>query len=338
MAAPEMKRALERMRGRRALLVGDFMLDAYLFGETVRVSREAPVLVVRQERIEHRLGGAANTAANLTALGLETQIVGVVGGDPSGAQLRQMLGRAHVECGGLLSVPRTTPVKTRVLAGAFGTSKQQVLRLDAEPETELSDDVLAALALDLERRAEGVDVVVVSDYGAGVLRAPLIAALQRIAHAGGRVCVDSRYQLRAFAGVTAVTPNVPEAEGAVGFSLHDAVSLRTAGHLLIKGLECQACLITQGRLGMTLFQRQEAEQHVDIVGDREVTDVTGAGDTVIATLSAALAAGLGFVNGMRLANCAAGVVVTKMGTVSATPAEIADAAHKGQVELVPWAS
>ena len=324
------------MAARRALLVGDLMLDAYLYGETLRVSREAPVLVVRKERTEARLGGAANTAANLQALGVQTEVVGVAGQDASGQELVQMLRAVGSGVQGVLRPARTTPVKTRVLAGAVGTSKQQVLRLDDEPRVPLEPSLQQALAAEVERRAAAVDVVVVSDYGGGCISDALLQVLQRLVREGQRVCVDSRYQLCRFAGMTALTPNLPEAEAAVGFAIASAAELQRAGGRLLRSLECEAVLITQGQGGMTLFDHQHAPQHVGIVGAKEVTDVTGAGDTVVATLSAALAAGLGFYNGMLLANCAAGVVVGKAGAASAAPQEIAVAAARGAVELQPW--
>lgn len=331
------QRALDAMAGRCALLVGDFMLDQYLYGEAVRVSREAPVLVVRQERVEHRFGGAANTAANLQALGLQTQLVGAVGADPQGTQLAHLLAAAGADCAGLAQAG-TTPVKTRILAGAFGTSRQQVLRLDQEPQSPPSQALLQKLAQEVEQRAPHADVVVVSDYGAGTVQGPVVTAIQRVARSGTPVCVDSRYALRQFAGVTVVTPNVPEVEAIVGFPLADQDAVERAGGILLQMLECEAALITQGRWGMTLFRRNTAPAHVDIVGAQDVTDVTGAGDTVTATVAAALAGKLGLDNGMRLANCAAGVVVSQVGTVSAEPAQIVAAARGGAVELVPWAS
>lgn len=328
--------ALAALSGRRALLVGDHVLDAYVYGETVRVSREAPVLVVRKERSDYRLGGAANTAANLAALGVTTTVVGAVAEDEAGRKLRSMLGAAGVDVSGLHSCSATTAVKTRILAGAFGTSRQQILRIDEEPDGALPDETLRAVADILRRGAERADVIVVSDYGQGVVRGPVIEAVRDLAGAGRAVCVDSRYQLAAFTGCAAITPNVPEAEALVGFSLATADAVERAGRKLLAMVGCEACLITQGRHGMSLFVAGEPTAHVDIVGEEEVTDVTGAGDTVMATFSAALAAGIGVRNGMRLANCAAGVVVTKAGTATASPEEILAAAARYGLELEPW--
>jgi rfaE bifunctional protein kinase chain/domain len=325
--------ALQRMAGRRAVLVGDLMLDAYLYGQTQRVSREAPVLVVRQERVEYRLGGGANTAANLRALGLHTAVVGIVGRDAAGTRLQQMLVAQQADTSEVLALERATPVKTRILAGAFGTSRQQVLRLDSEPDTPVPDAVLEQLAEALQRQTATADVVVVSDYGAGTLGAPVVAVLHALVQRGVPVCVDSRYDLPRFVGMTAVTPNVPEAEDLVGFALGDRGAVARAGETLLQRLGCQAALVTQGQRGMTLFQPGVPAVHADVVGPAEVTDVTGAGDAVVATLGAAFAAGLDVVQGMRLANCAAGVVVTKMGTACALPHEIVAAAELGRVEL-----
>ncbi len=329
-------RALSLLEGRRAVIVGDMVLDAYVYGETVRVSREAPVLVVRKERTEHRLGGGANTAANLAALGLVAEVVGVVGDDAGGSQLRSMLEARGVRIDHLRVGGVTTPVKTRVLAGAFGTSRQQVLRIDDEPDGSLAAEWVNRLTVDLCERAKGADVVVVSDYGMGLAAQPLLGALATIAESGVPVCVDSRYRLSSFCGVTAVTPNIPESEGFVGHPITSQELVEQAGRRIMESLGCRACLMTQGRGGMTLFLPQAGSSHVDIVGAHEVADVTGAGDTVIATFSAALAAGLGMENGMRLANVAAGVVVGKLGTAEATPAEIAAVVEQHGVGLVPW--
>jgi rfaE bifunctional protein kinase chain/domain len=331
------ERALAAMRGRRVVLAGDLILDAYLYGETVRISREAPVIVVRQERIEHRLGGAANTAANLASLGLETEVVGVVSEDANGAQLSGMMQRLGVGVGHLRTAAQAMPIKTRVLAGAFGTSRQQVIRIDEEPNGGLPAALLEAVATDLFELGARAHAVVVSDYGYGADAAPLIKALRELAHRGIPVCVDSRYSFAAFSGITAVTPNVPEAEALAGHAIIDQASVERAGRRIVEKLDVEACLLTQGRGGMTLFQPRAEPAHVDIVGEEEVTDVTGAGDTVIATFAAGLAAGVGMENAMHLANVAAGVVVTKLGAAAAAPEEIAAAAARHGVSLSPWA-
>jgi rfaE bifunctional protein kinase chain/domain len=337
-AGPMIDRVGEALRvivGRRVMVVGDPMLDAYLYGETVRVSREAPVLVVRKERMDYRLGGAANTAANLAALGVETSLAGVVGCDQAATQLRDMLEEKGVQTAGLVASGGTTPIKTRILAGAFGTARQQVLRIDEEPGPFLAP-ASRQIAADLRSLGRKCDAIVISDYGQGSIGEDVIDCGLELARQGHIVCADSRQRLDRFVGITAITPNIPEAEALTGLDLSIAGSLDRAGRQLLQRLGCGLCLIKQGRSGMTLFGKDGDSSHVAIVGEEEVTDVTGAGDTVIAVFAAALAAGLGGENAMRLANCAAGVVVTKVGTASASPDEIFSAARRAGMELVPW--
>jgi len=329
------REALEQISGRRVFVVGDAVLDTYLYGETVRVSREAPVLVVRKERMDYRLGGAANTAANLAALGVRTSLIGVVGSDAAAKQLRAMLEDKRVDTTHLVEAPGATPNKMRILAGAFGTARQQVLRIDDEPRAAASlvNHPVASL---LRNYAAGVDAIILSDYSQGSIDASVIAAARELSAAGHLVCVDSRQRLASFVGASAVTPNIPEAEALVGFALTDSDAVARAGRQIVAELECRHCLLKQGRAGMSLFGSDGNVEHVAIVGEDEVADVTGAGDTVIAVFAAGLAAGLGAGNAMRLANCAAGVVVTKIGTASASPEEIVNAARRAGMELGIW--
>lgn len=326
--------ALKKFSGSRVLVVGDMILDAYVYGETLRVSREAPVLVVRKESSEYRLGGAANTALNLVALGATVEVVTAIGTDSDGTVLRNMLQEAGVDTGSVVESNTTTAVKTRVMAGAAGTARQQVIRLDDEPEP-LPQAVHEAINARLKERAHEVDAVIVSDYGQGVIAASTIALAKKLASEGRLICVDSRYRLHEFSGVTAITPNVPEAESVVGFSIHSEAEANRAGRALRERLQVSAALLTLGRGGMSLFT-DHGESHVDIVGEEEVTDVTGAGDTVMATFCLSIAAGLGMENAMRLANCAAGITVTKSGAATCGQAELTDAATAAGMELVPW--
>lgn len=325
--------ALARIARLRAVVVGDVMLDAYVYGETGRVSREAPVLVVRKQRVEYRLGGAANTAANLAALGVCTTLVSAVGDDAGGHTLHGLLQKAGVTFRAIVDATRPTPVKTRILAGAVGTSKQQVLRLDEEPETSVTrvDQVMR----EVDEAAQSADVVIASDYGLGVIAEPLVAWL-RARNGHTPVFVDSRHRLREYVGVTAVTPNVPEAAEAVGYALNGVDAVHRAGAALLSALACEMVLVTQGKGGMTAFSRHGSVEHVDIVGPDEVTDVSGAGDTVMATFASGYAAGLGWANAMRLANVAAGIVVTKLGTAVATPEDIVRLATSARVSMAPW--
>ena len=329
-----LSKALAAFSGCKVVVVGDVILDAYIYGETVRVSREAPVLVVRKESREHRLGGAANTAINLVELGAKVELLTTVGADEGGEVLRGMLTDAGVGTGAIVEVGTSTPVKTRILAGAVGTTKQQVLRLDDEP-TALDGVVSRQLADVVRAQASDADAIVISDYGLGTVGDEVIEVAREFASQGRIVCVDSRYGLDRFEGVTAVTPNQPEAEAVLGFRIDSADDIERAGTQLRTELGCQAVLLTLGRRGMTLFG-DGPSSHVDIVGEEEVTDVTGAGDTVMAAFSLSLAAGLGMENGMRLANCAAGVVVTKTGAATCSPDELERAARGAAMELVAW--
>lgn len=328
--------ALERIAGRKILLVGDVMLDSYINGETVRVSREAPVIVVRKESVQHRLGGAANTAANLAELGVQTEIIGCVGGDEGGQKLREMLVERGVDTDALVTSDVATQVKTRVMAGAFGTMKQQVLRIDDDPKGAPNQASINELLAAMKQRAQNADVIILSDYGGGVVAEPIIELCRGLVKQGKIVCVDSRHRLHLFSGMTTVTPNIPEAEEQLNTTIASQSEALIAGKQLLEELQLQACLLTQGRGGMTLFTNEAEPAHVDIIGEDEVTDVTGAGDTVIAMFGAALAGGLGMMNAMRLANCAASVVVCKVGAAVAAPQEIIDAANDVGLELLAW--
>ncbi|MEO1174301.1 MAG: bifunctional ADP-heptose synthase [Myxococcota bacterium] len=331
-----LSKALASMAQTRALLVGDLVLDSYLYGETGRVSREAPVVVVEKRSMEYRLGGGANTAANLSALGVQTTVLSALGNDTGADAIQSRL----TGCGVDLAIRRhgalTTPVKNRILAGAYGTAKQQVLRIDETPSLPLPRTVQLGIADMLEELAPRADVVVVADYGLGIVDEAVIAKLSSLAAEGVLVCVDSRHQVRSYRGVTAVTPNVPEVEAALGVSLHGDASVARAGRQLQEELDCRAVLMTLGRSGMSLFKADGTHSRVPIVGEDEVTDVTGAGDTVCATFAAAIAARVGMVNAMRLANLAASIVVNKQGTATASTDEMLVAGTRFSVELEPW--
>ena len=322
------RKSLATLSGKTVVLLGDPVVDAYIFGETVRVSREAPVLVVRKERSEYRLGGVANTAANVAALGARAIFLGYVPSDPAGDQLLTMLKAAGVETTQVVRGAGVSAVKTRILAGAYGTGKQQVLRLDEEPPHDGGSVADKALATRLQEVGTEADAIIISEYGLGYAGDAVANAARALAKAARVVCVDSRYALERFAGVTVVTPNIPEAEAIVKATLNSKEAVERAGPELLRRLDVEAVLLTKGRHGMSLFRRHAAPQHIDIVGSDEVTDVTGAGDTVIATFACGLGAGLGMEESMRLANCAAAVVVGKMGTATATPAEILAIAHE----------
>ena len=304
------------------VVVGDYVADEYVYGETERISREAPVLIVRYERSELRAGCAGNAALNLAALGVKVRAVGVVGADPLGAALLDVLEEGGVDVSGIQRVKgRATEAKTRILAGGRSTRRQQMLRVDRAPEP-LPPAVERRLVADLARAGRRARAVQASDYGSGTLVPSAVEALRRIRRGGVPVCVDSRYDLRAFKGLTMVKPNENELEAATGISLARPGGLARAARALLRALGCQDLLVTRGRNGMSLFRRGAPPAHIPAHGSLDAVDVTGAGDTVAATFCAGIAAGGDAVGAARLANVAGALVVQKPGTATVSREEI----------------
>ncbi len=314
---------LDRFGGVEVVVAGDFMVDEYVYGETERISREAPVLIVRYERSELRPGAAGNAARNMAALGVKVRAVGVVGGDALGAALLGALEEEGVDTAGIQRIAgRATESKTRILAGGRSTRRQQMLRVDRAPREPLPELVARRVVKDLERLGRRADAVLASDYGSGTLGPAAIEALRRLKRGGAPVCADSRYQLGAFGGLTMVKPNEPELIAATGMSLAEPGGLEKAAKALLRRLDGDAVLVTQGRHGMTLFRRGLAPAHIPAHGSQEAVDVTGAGDTVGATFTAALAAGADPLAAARIANVAGSLVVQKPGTATVSRDEI----------------
>ncbi|MGE5174730.1 MAG: D-glycero-beta-D-manno-heptose-7-phosphate kinase [Hyphomicrobiales bacterium] len=318
-AAPRLGRdalaaRVRAFRGRTVLVVGDVILDRYLWGRATRVSPEAPVLVVDVEREELRLGGAGNVADNVRALGATALLFAVVGEDAAAGDLRSLLeARGVTTDGGLIADPsRRTTLKTRIVA-----HHQQVLRADEESRAPLPEAVEARFAERLLAAADRADAVIVSDYGKGVVGPALLdRLLPELARRGIPVAVDPKEEhFFRYRGVTVITPNVNEAAQAWGRKLPDEASLLEAGFGLRERLAATSVLITRGEEGMSLFTE---EGHVHFpTRAREVYDVTGAGDTVVATIGAALAARAPLPEACVLANHAAGLVVAHLGTATA---------------------
>jgi D-glycero-beta-D-manno-heptose-7-phosphate kinase len=305
---------------RRILVVGDLMADHYIYGQTDRVSREAPVLIVRYERDEVKLGGGANAAANVRSLGGQVRAVGAVGRDAMGAALRRLCESAGIELRGVSGVP--TETKTRIYAGGINTTRQQMLRLDRGARSELPARVRKALARAVRAAAREADAVLISDYGAGVLGPEVREVLRSISQNGLPVCVDSRYRLEAFAGFFVCKPNEPELQLLTGTPIRDEDDLLRAGREGLRLLGCRALVVTRGRSGMAVFHDGGEAELLPVHGNAEAVDVTGAGDTVIAALTLALAAGAGVVDAARLANVAGALVVQKQGTATISREEL----------------
>jgi D-glycero-beta-D-manno-heptose-7-phosphate kinase len=320
--------SIEKFRSRTVVVIGDLITDEYLFGKPVRISREAPVLILSFSEREVLLGGAANAANNVHALGAAVLPIGVIGCDAAGKELMALFRGAGISTDGIVTENgRTTPVKTRIMAGGYQATRQQVVRLDREPAGEpqpvTEDALLARLAALI---APPVDAIVISDYGYGTVTPRIFDEIKAIARrTGAVVSVDSRYQLPRFTGVTAATPNEAELEQLTGVVVDDERAVEKAGRQLLERLDARIVLVTRGSRGMALFERDGASSFLPIHGTDEIADVTGAGDTVISTFSLVLASGGTPHEAASLANVAGGVVVMKRGTATVSPAELRQA-------------
>ena len=322
---------VDAMRGRTILVVGDLIVDEYLFGKPARISREAPVLILRFTEREVLLGGAANAVHNVHALGARVVPIGVVGRDAAGDELRSLFGASGIPTDGIVAeAGRVTPVKTRINAGGYQATRQQVVRLDREPTGEVQPVTEDALVARLDALAGGVDAILVSDYGYDTVTPRVYERVRALAERSGAVLsVDSRYQLPRFTGVTAATPNEAELAQLAGAPMDDERDVEKAGRQLLERLGARMLLVTRGSRGLALLERDGATTFVPIHGTDEIADVTGAGDTVIATFTTALAAGAAPIEAATLANVAGGLVVMKRGTATVSPAELAQAFGAG---------
>jgi D-beta-D-heptose 7-phosphate kinase/D-beta-D-heptose 1-phosphate adenosyltransferase len=313
-AAPRATELLARMAGRRVVVVGDVMIDEWIWGDVSRISPEAPVPVVAVRDHSFTLGGAGNVASNLRALGARVAFVGGVGDDAEGARLRAMFDDLGVDARGLVTLAdRPTTRKTRVVA-----HNQQVVRADWESTAVLRDGDRATVVERVRAAVRDADAVVLSDYAKGFLHREIVEA----ALAAPVVVADPKPANAAmFAGVTCIAPNAGEAARASGIAIVDDASLDAAARALLQLLRCRWVLITRGEHGMSLFGTDGERFDVPAVA-RTVYDVSGAGDTVVAVLTLALAAQIGADTATQLANFAAAAVVEKLGTATATPAEI----------------
>jgi rfaE bifunctional protein kinase chain/domain len=312
------------MRRARIVVVGDLIADQFISGEVSRMSREAPVLILKYDNTTIVPGGAGNAAANVAALGARVDVVGLVGRDDEGRRLLKALPRGANLRGVIRAAGYTTPVKTRILAGGVHSAKQQIVRID-KTGAPVTDALRARVQAALTRAVRGADAIIVSDYGSGVINATMVRkALSRAGRKKPLVLVDSRYAMLSFAGMTATTPNESEVEAQLGMAIGDDVrALERAGRALLKKTRATSVLITRGSRGMALFEAGQRPVHIPIVGSDEVADVTGAGDTVIATFALALAAGASSREAAHLANHAGGIVVMKRGTATVTRVELA---------------
>jgi D-glycero-beta-D-manno-heptose-7-phosphate kinase len=301
--------------------LADLVADEFVFGEIARVSREAPVLILRYRERTVVPGGGANAICNLADLGVNVLPVGWVGDDEPGRLLLETFRHRKVPASGILTLKKfNTVTKTRILAGMTHTARQQVVRLDREPDALPGDAQQARLMAAAQKYIHESDALLVSDYGYGSAAPEM---LKQIEVENIPITLDSRYRMTQFAGVTAATPNEPEVEAALGVEIgDDAAALRSAGQSLLKKMKLESLVITRGRDGMAVFARGRRPLEIPIHGTDQVADVTGAGDTVIAAFTAALAAGADAEEAAHLANYAGGIVVMKRGTATVTRAEL----------------
>ncbi len=320
---------LQRFPELRIAVVGDIVADQYIYSEPMRLSREAPVIVVRYQAKRLIPGGAANALNNLLALGAKVFPVGLVGDDDEGESLLSHFRGFGVETSGIVRSQRyRTIAKTRIMAGDPNRSKQQLLRIDHEPDAPPDVATIDEVRARVREIVPHVDALLFSDYGYDLVTSDVVKEA-RSAFRGSVSAADSRYRIRDFAGVTIVTPNEGEAEDAVGIRIRDDDGLERVGRKLLAEIGSPAVLITRGNRGMALFERGKPRLDIPATGTDEVTDVSGAGDTVIAVVTLALAAGASFEVAARLSNAAAGVVVMKPGAATCSPQEFLAAAGDG---------
>ncbi len=319
-------RLVEAFQGKHVVVLGDLVADEYVHGKPGRVSREAPVLILKFLSRDVRLGGAANACHNLHTLGARVLPLGVVGDDWAGAGLRELLAQLGVSDEGVVTAPgRTTPIKTRIMAGGYKATRQQIVRVDREPDGAIPPAAEAALLERLAGWAGQIHAVVLSDYGYGTITPRLLDAVRQLGARGVLVSADSRYELLRFEGLMVATPSEPEVEQLLGLSLDGEKAVEQAGWRLLERLGSSLLLVTRGSNGMALFERGGDATFLPIYGGDEIADVTGAGDTVISTFTLALAGGAQPLEAARLSNYAGGVVVMKRGTAPITRDELCEA-------------
>jgi rfaE bifunctional protein kinase chain/domain len=316
----DLRQIIERFKGKRVVVFGDLVADVFVYGEISRISREAPVLILNHRETQIVPGGGANAIHNISALGAKPIPVGLVGDDAEGHELLKYFTNLEIDISGIrVAKGYRTPTKMRILGGAVHSHRQQIVRLDSggpAPDQKIQNGTEQKLKTALAN----THALLVSDYGYGFVTPQIVCKVRpnRIP-----ATVDSRFALQTYSRMTVATPNESEVEASLGISIgNDAKKLEWAGRTLLQSLKHEALLITRGKHGMALFEPDKKTVHIPIHGTDEIADVTGAGDTVIATYTLALAAGADHYNAARLANYAGGIVVMKHGTRPVTYEEL----------------
>ena len=315
----KIKQIVSNFKNANVLVVGDLILDEFIWGEVSRISPEAPVPVVWVKRESFMPGGASNVANNLRSLGANTFVAGVVGDDERGAILKGELEQKGIDTGGIfVDNTRPTTLKTRVVA-----HHQQVVRIDKENIDALSEAMISRVIDYTKKIIDKIDAVIIEDYGKGVITPELLKKIVPLARKAQKIIsVDPKEEhLKYYKGISLITPNNHEASKAVGFQIKDEQTLKKAGTAMLKKFKCKIALITLGENGMAVFQNNKPMKHIPTVA-QEVFDVSGAGDTVISCYTLSLAAGADPVQAAHISNCAAGIVVGKVGIAVVTPDEL----------------
>jgi len=316
--------SLPKLTGRHILVIGDVFLDEYITGRATRLSKEAPIPVLEFAGRRYVPGGAANPSNNIVALGGIAYQVGVIGDDEAGRTLLTKLREAGIDTEGVVTDPSRPTTKTRIVAQGSLRFPQQLARIDRLDRLPVAGEVEKAIVAYLEALVPQVDAVLISDYRTGVASEAVVAAALELARQHEKLAtVDSRGNLHKFSGFDLVKCNQREAEAVLGRALSSEGDFREAQQQLLAELEVRAILITRGPEGMSLLGRDQPYVHIPAANVSEVFDVTGAGDTVIAVATLALAAGLDLLSAAHLANYAAGLVVRKLGNATATQEELA---------------
>ncbi|MDQ6785675.1 MAG: bifunctional ADP-heptose synthase [Acidobacteriota bacterium] len=309
----------ENFPQKKIVIVGDLVADQFLHGTIARVSREAPVFILRHDETETLAGGAANAATGVASLGGLAVLIGVAGQDANGKVLLEKLGDSKVDCSLIVTSEKIqTTTKVRVLAGQQYAPRQQVIRIDYENQTIIDAETQSQIEKNLVAVADDADAIIISDYNYGAANESIVNLAGKLARAKSiPLLVDSRFNLKNFRGATTATPNQEEVEQILGKDFTEDDCIR-----LCRNLEFDSLLVTRGNKGMLLVERDKTPLRFDAVGAKEPLDVTGAGDTVIAAYALGLASGLSFADAAKLANHAGGIVVMKKGTASVTAEEL----------------
>ncbi len=313
---------IDRFKRTRILVIGDIILDRYVWGHVTRISPEAPVPVVEVKQETKRLGGAANVLNNIASLGGHAVLCGVIGDDHSGLEIKERIKGMGLPSNGIVTVTdRPTSVKSRVVA-----HNQQVVRFDRESRKRILPEAINRILDFIKEIRTDIDAIIVADYGKGVISDVMMKGLRTLVWETGTILgVDPKTgNFDSYKGVHVITPNHHEAGAYCGMEIEDEQGLLSAGHRMLEELEARAVLITQGKDGMTLFEQGGEVSHIPTVA-RKVFDVTGAGDTVISTLLMGLAAGMDLKSAAVVSNFAAGIVVGELGTSTVTAEELKQA-------------